>query len=62
MSAPDGPAAPVPHPDHRLSLATERTLLAWLRTALALVAGGVTGLVLLCAVCALAADLVVRAG
>jgi len=34
---------PVPpeHPDYRFSLANERTLLAWLRTALALVAGGV---------------------
>jgi putative membrane protein len=30
-----------PHPDYRFSLANERTLLAWLRTALALVAGGV---------------------
>lgn len=28
-------------PDYRFSLANERTLLAWLRTALALVAGGV---------------------
>ena len=32
---------PPPHPDYRFSLANERTLLAWLRTALALVAGGV---------------------
>ncbi|MCW2584343.1 MAG: hypothetical protein JWQ53_3133 [Klenkia sp.] len=32
---------PAPHPDYRFSLANERTLLAWLRTALALVAGGV---------------------
>ncbi|GAB4082555.1 DUF202 domain-containing protein [Modestobacter muralis] len=39
MSTPD--RAPAPHPDHRFSLANERTLLAWLRTALALVAGGV---------------------
>ena len=38
MSSPAGPA---PHPDYRFSLANERTLLAWLRTALALVAGGV---------------------
>jgi putative membrane protein len=35
------PADPPSHPDHRFSLAHERTLLAWLRTALALVAGGV---------------------
>jgi putative membrane protein len=38
--ADDGPGAPA-HPDYRFSLANERTLLAWLRTALALVAGGV---------------------
>ena len=41
VSTPDGAPAPAPHPDYRFSLANERTLLAWLRTALALVAGGV---------------------
>lgn len=35
------PPARPPHPDYRFSLANERTLLAWLRTALAMVAGGV---------------------
>jgi len=35
---------PAPHeeePDYRFTLANERTMLAWLRTALALIAGGV---------------------
>jgi putative membrane protein len=36
-ATPDAPD----HPDYRFTLANERTLLAWLRTGLALVAGGV---------------------
>jgi putative membrane protein len=48
-------AAPDPHPDYRFTLANERTLLAWLRTGLALVAGGV-------AVAQFAPDLGVRWG
>src|SRR3954468_18345017 len=35
------PEEPRGHPDYRFTLANERTLLAWLRTGLALVAGGV---------------------
>ena len=35
------PVDPGDHPDYRFTLANERTLLAWLRTGLALVAGGV---------------------
>jgi putative membrane protein len=35
------PAPPSGHPDYRFTLANERTLLAWLRTGLAVVAGGV---------------------
>ena len=35
------PVGPDDHPDYRFTLANERTLVAWLRTALALVAGGV---------------------
>jgi putative membrane protein len=37
FDVPDGAGSP---PDYRFSLANERTLLAWLRTGLALVAGG----------------------
>lgn len=37
----DVSAAPRPELDYRFSLANERTYLAWVRTALALVAGGI---------------------
>jgi putative membrane protein len=46
---------PPRHPDYRFTLANERTLLAWLRTGLALVAGGV-------AIATYAPDLGVHAG
>jgi putative membrane protein len=49
------PDRPPGHPDYRFTLANERTLLAWLRTGLALVAGGV-------AVAEFAPDLGVRWG
>jgi putative membrane protein len=49
------PEEPAGHPDYRFTLANERTLLAWFRTGLALVAGGV-------AVATYAPDLGVRWG
>ena len=49
------PLGPDDHPDYRFTLANERTLLAWFRTGLALVAGGV-------AVATYAPDLGVRWG
>lgn len=39
MTAPH--AEPGTEPDYRFTLANERTFLAWIRTALALIAGGV---------------------
>jgi putative membrane protein len=54
-AAPDVSGPRDEHPDYRFTLANERTLLAWLRTALALVAGGV-------AVATYAPDLGVRWG
>lgn len=44
MSDPDlhrDPRADPAHPDYRFSLANERTFLAWVRTALALLAAGI---------------------
>jgi putative membrane protein len=37
----DPPAVGTSHPDYRFSLANERTFLAWVRTALALLAAGI---------------------
>ena len=45
--APAGRTGDSAEPDHRFTLANERTLLAWLRTALALVAAGVATVSLL---------------
>lgn len=44
---PDDPRHTGEEPDYRFSLANERTFLAWIRTALALVAGGLGSISLL---------------
>jgi len=44
---PPDPRASGTDPDYRFSLANERTLLAWIRTALALMAGGLGALTIL---------------
>lgn len=41
MTSTDAGPTPEQEPDYRFTLANERTFLAWIRTALALVAGGV---------------------
>jgi putative membrane protein len=42
VSEPSAPGDPLAgHPDYRFSLANERTFLAWVRTALALLAAGI---------------------
>ncbi len=41
MTEESEPAAAEQEPDYRFTLANERTFLAWIRTALALIAGGV---------------------